>query len=241
LIGPGHAGVIDLGWYGSIQKALQGLFQKEKITTRMTGYYVGTREGFAESLTDGLSAFSYAFHSGRPRKISKVISGNCEVIENMCSSIEGSLLSFRIEGGRVVPVFDDAPYPENFVRNVKAMHDGTAEFAEDFTKRRARYGWDSIPVEIATENLMRLTTNPTSEEALQLGSVIHYENLGTNQGRPMAAFRPGSIEPADLWEDYTSACWKPGLLNQPTEQAASLRTLIWLMQDVYPELRESLS
>ena len=237
----GHAGIVDLGWFGSIQKALHGLFKTQGIDTRLTGYYVGTRDGFTESLHSGLTAFSYAFHSGSPRRLAKAVTGNCEVIENMCSSTDGSLHSFRQEGGRIVPVFDEAAYPEEYVRKVRAMHDGTAEFARAFKTRMTRYGWDAIPVEIAIDNLIRLTTNPTSEEAVQLGAVVHYENLGTNQGLPMAAFRPGSVEPADLWEDYKSACWKPGLLNQPTEQAAQLRMLIWLMQDVHPELREELS
>jgi FMN phosphatase YigB (HAD superfamily) len=241
LADPGHAGLVDLGWYGSIQKALHGLFQSREIGTRLTGYYVGTRTGFTESLHGGLSAFSYAFHSGRPRKLAQAVTANCEVIENMCSSTDGSLHSFRRQDGRIVPLFDETSYPEEYVRNVNAMHDGTAEFAQAFKKRMARYGWDAIPVEIAIENLVRLTTNPTSEEAVRLGAVVHDENLGTNQGHPLAVFRPESSEPADLWEDYKSAYWKPGLLNQPTAQAAQLRLLLWLMQDVHPELREALS
>jgi hypothetical protein len=157
----------------------------------------------------------------------------------MCTSPEGSLVSFRREGKKIVPVFGEPEIDPAHARNIVSMHDGAAEFAHDFKSRLGKSGKAEIPAEIAVENLLRLLSRPTSEEALELGKIIHCENLGSTRGRPLAVFRSESSDPLELWEDYQKAYWKEGLLNQSSAQSAHLRTLLWLMEEFHPGFRET--
>ena len=229
-----HIAVVDVGWNGTIQKALAMLFKAENFPVRMTGYYIGTFPGFEDSRQPDLSARSYLVHLGKPKTISRVLNQGFIVVETLCTSPEGSLFSFRREGAGIAPIFDPAETYEQKRENLNALHNGTAAFAGDFKSQIDRHGWCSVPPEIAMENLVRLITRPTTEEAVRLGQLIHCENLGTRRGRPVAMFRPESIEPNELWEDYCNAYWKQGLLNQPSVQSAQLRTMLWLMEEAVP-------
>jgi predicted HAD superfamily hydrolase len=230
----GHVALVDVGWNGSIQQAITTLFQTEKLPPAVTGYYVGTSTGFGGARHAELSAHAYLFQLGQPKATTRILTQGCEVLEALCSSEEGSLFSFRREGPQVVPIFDEPETNEETLHHLESLHDGAAAFASDFKTQIDRQGWQTLPQEVAMENLLRLITRPTSEEAVQLGQVIHCENLGTRRGRPLAVFRPESAEPQELWEDYRNAYWKQGLLNQPTAQSAQLRTLLWLLEDTVP-------
>jgi hypothetical protein len=114
---------------------------------------------------------------------------------------------------------------------VATCHDGAVAFARDFARARweLQLG-DEIPPLIAGEALFRVTGNPTKEEAVRLGGLTLSDNAGSTTRRACAQFR-GPNEFPSLLEDYRKAYWKPGLLAQPNLQAATLRTLLWLMQD----------
>jgi predicted HAD superfamily hydrolase len=236
---PGHVALVDIGWAGSIQKAIHTLFQAQKLPIQVTGYYLGTTPRFTEALLPDLAGHGYLFNLGKPKSIERMLSRGCEVVENMCTSPEGSLVSFRREGKKIVPVFGEPEIDPAHARNIVSMHDGAAEFAHDFKSRLGKSGKAEIPAEIAVENLLRLLSRPTSEEALELGKIIHCENLGSTRGRPLAVFRSESSDPLELWEDYQKAYWKEGLLNQSSAQSAHLRTLLWLMEEFHPGFRET--
>jgi len=239
VIDPGRVAFVDLGWHGSIQKAVSSLLQTEKNTVSLTGYYLGTTRSFRETPADEGTGHGYLFNLGRPKDNSNIINSGREVLENLCSSPDGSLFYFQRKGKRVEPIFDQAETDPVKLKNLQELHDGTVAFARDFKRQVDRHGWTEVPKEIAVENLLRLITRPTGEEAMQLGQVIHGENLGTRRGRPLAAFRTESIEPTELWEDYRNAYWKQGLVYQRNEQAARLRTLLWLLEDSVPRLHLS--
>jgi FMN phosphatase YigB (HAD superfamily) len=233
---PGRAAVVDIGWHGSIQKALAALWRSKNLAEPLVGYYLGTSAGFHEGAADQAPGLGYLFHLGRPRGLTKVLTEGREVVETLCSSPEGSLLYFEENNGRAVPVFDQREADPEKIRTLQGLHEGAAAFAGDFRQRRARHGWTGLPVEVALENLVRLITRPTSEEAKLLGAFVHGENLGTQRGRALAAFRPESTEPEELFTDYQNAYWKQGLLFQRNEQSARLRTLLWLLEDNVPNL-----
>jgi hypothetical protein len=87
-----------------------------------------------------------------------------------------------------------------------------------------------LPPTLAVEGFLRLVRNPTKEEAMRVGHLVHGDDFGTDRVRGLAQFRSGVWIPETLWEDYERAYWKPGMLNQPTPQGHALRTLWWLMQ-----------
>ena len=233
---PGRVALVDLGWHGSIQKAISALWRERKLTDEVRGYYLGTSASFHEGQEEEATGLGYLFHLGKPRGLTKVLTEGREVLETLCSSNLGSLLYFRANGGLTEPVFDETETDSAKIQCIQELHEGAAAFAEDFRVHRVRHGWKNFPVDVAVENLVRLITHPSSDDARQLGGFVHGENLGTQRAWPLAAFRPESSEPEDLWTDYQNAYWKQGLLFQRNEQSSKLRTLLWLLEDTLPNL-----
>ncbi len=150
---------------------------------------------------------------------------------SLCSSSEGSLLSFREEGGRIVPVLKERDIAPRQVDILAKVHEGAVRFAAEFKSMAERYGWKAVPPRIAVEEAVRLLSNPTKEEAMKIGQLTHGENWGTLRTHPLAAFRKDAAGVEPLWEDYHAAYWKKGLLNLPLPQAATLRTFLWLLEE----------
>jgi HAD superfamily hydrolase (TIGR01549 family) len=221
--------LVDLGWRGSIHKATH-LLLASGGPAMVTGYYLATRAAFGEDSIPGLASRSFLMHSGKPDDIARKMAPFPPLLEIICSSSSGSLINFDRAGGRVKGVFQEADASHEQHRQIAACHDGSVAFAQEFVKSAPGLKLDDIPPVVAGEAFFRLISQPTKEEATKLGGLTFSDNAGSMTSRHCARFRSPS-DPASLLEDYHKAYWKPGLLAQPSPEAAALRTLLSLMQE----------
>jgi hypothetical protein len=192
---------------------------------------LGTSSGFAINPVSGLAARGFLMHEGKPEATAQRIWQFPHLLEIICSSAGGSLLYFEHAGGRVQGIFQEPDASSEQQRQIATCHDGIVAFADDFAKARSELQLgDDIAPAIAAEALFRVIGNPTKEEAVRLGGLTLSDNAGSMNRRACAQFR-ASNECASLLEDYRKAFWQAGLLAQPNLQAATLRTLLWLMQE----------
>lgn len=223
--------VVDLGWHGTLQKALHLLFHERGWRPQLFGYYLATFPHFSQFLPSDLRFQSYLTHLGEPSRIFQTLGSFRELLEIICSSSSGSLLHFEQTGRGVAPVFQENEMTPEQLTRVAQIHEGATAFAGAFGKSARDFDFGEIPPEVAAESLLRLQANPTKVEAQKIGGLTHSDNMGSATRRFVARFRPDSHAPADLWDDYLNAYWKQGLISQPSAQAATLRTLLWLMKD----------
>lgn len=100
--------VMDIGWRGSVQHAMQKILDKDII-----GFYFGTTENLYEEVR--LNSFGYFFDAGLPFENKQFVVDNIMMFELIFNSSEQSLNSFkRDENGNVVPVFSNK---ENTYKN----------------------------------------------------------------------------------------------------------------------------
>jgi FMN phosphatase YigB (HAD superfamily) len=225
----GRVALIDLGWHGTIHKAVQKLVNARQSGPQITGYYLAQFPNFRRFVPEHLRAGSYL---GGPEENERIrgIASLSQLLEIVCSSASGSLRRFVRSGTAFVPILQPNPVSEEQIEALSAIHEGIVSFAREYHAMPEALRAGELPPALAVEEYLRLVRSPTKEEAMRIGHLVHGDDFGTDRVRGLAQFRSGAWTPETLWEDYERAYWKPGMLNQATPQGNALRTLWWLLQ-----------
>ncbi len=225
--------LVDLGWTGTIHKCLHVLLNRIAPATRLTGYYIATFPDADHTIFPDLERRCYLAHGGEPLHIFAKIQSFLNLFETVYTSTAGSTLYFESkissEPGEAVAVRQAADKSIEQCNDLMAIHAGALAFAQDLRRIAAPFDLPLLPPELASEEFFRVIERPTAKEARLLGGLAHCDNLGSSSTHLSASLRPGG-DPAELLEDFHKANWKQGVLSLPTPEAASLRTLLWLME-----------
>lgn len=114
-----HIGIVDLGWNGSLQIALEELFKKHGIATRVTGFYFGLQNAPEAACMD---AHAYAFDHRLPAaKESAMV--DTTLAELFMHADHGSTLGYqRTEQGELIPILDGKDGTSTVVPNWLDLH-----------------------------------------------------------------------------------------------------------------------
>jgi len=188
--------LVDLGYSGSIQKALRRVFDIEGVKVRLHGLYLMTLDdGFTECDDDDsyeglISDMVVTPHAKR------LLRRNVVLFEQMCCSSQGSVLGYR--DGEVLHEVHLLPADQlAFAREVQ---DGAAAYVTAATALTpllgmATHGDFGRVANTAASILARLLLLPTDSELQLVGAFKHDVNLGTTNVAPllddsrMAAFQ----------------------------------------------------
>ena len=217
--------MVDVGWCGTIQTALQVLLSNEAPGAQITGYYFGTTK-----LASGLRQRSYAANCGEPRQLIELLYPNSFLLECFTTTSSGSLFHFELKGKRSVPIFQPRDLSDEQCEFLAEMHGGAIAFAQEFRERSSDFHFSSLTPEIALESYLQLLTRPTAEEALKLGALQYGESMGSKKASYLARWPSSATTVDKMWDSYENALWKMGLIRQVNHQSAAIRTLLWLNQ-----------
>jgi hypothetical protein len=227
VLAPGRIALVDIGWNGTIQKALLATARLERSTLDVRGYYLGTQPAIAHDL-DGSHASGYLFAAGEPAEHARAVLQLQQLVEFICTTTRGSLRGFRMEKSRVVPVHgagEHAGAQRDAVAQVRA---GAVAFAHGLAREQQVFGVAPLSAEAALRHLARTIQQPTPEEAAHIGDIRHGEGMGTDRARALAAFSDGPFTAASLERDLMAAYWPVGLLARREPAAMALRALRWM-------------
>jgi predicted HAD superfamily hydrolase len=221
--------IIDLGWNGTIQKAMHLLLTQRVHPLRFKGYYFATQSSFAQGELSGVEHAAYLAQNGHPAQIDQLIRSCYVLLEIVYSSLAGSLVCFKQSTKKIEGIFQASDKTDEQSTMLTKIHEGALRYAREFKYAHRQYNFSAIPSVVAAEELFRLFTHPTPEEAERIGGITHCENYGMDSFRYVAKFTAG-MQPQELLENFKMAYWKTGLLGQNNQQAMALRNLLWLME-----------
>jgi predicted HAD superfamily hydrolase len=180
--------LVDIGWQGSQQRAIQELLQSNGHVPPVIGFYLGTFR-FADHLIGSKQPnLAYLFNCGQPREYETLIFSSIEILELLFSAAEGSLIRIeRTAAGEFVPIkqpidADDASRNEI----LKQLQAGALQFADDYFALKQDFPELVIDPEVAITQLRRVLRNPTAEEAKSLGEIAHTKDFGESTRGPVA-------------------------------------------------------
>lgn len=162
----GKIGLVDIGWYGTMQLSLEKLSNEKEITRTYTGIYLGFLERYDNK---NLDAFGYIYDYNTKKGFDdKLIFGFNGLIELMFTANHGSAKRYSIKDNKVICELekDNGEYSEF----VKELQIGALEFVEKAKKINL-----IINEEEAYANLLRLLTNPTKAECNIIGEEKFYD------------------------------------------------------------------
>jgi FMN phosphatase YigB (HAD superfamily) len=174
--------LVDLGWGGSIQRAVQVILNHEQTGIGTTGLYLVTDERATQRLLEGLDTSGFLASQGTPSVAMRAVMRSPEILEQACMPDVGSQLDLDAD---LEPVLD-APVDADRVQSAEraAVQKGIRAFQREW----ARYGALEPGVarlarggarRVLLAQLARATASPTAAEAAAFARWVHDENFGS--------------------------------------------------------------
>jgi FMN phosphatase YigB (HAD superfamily) len=213
--------VVDLGYAGSIQKALRRVFDIEDMDIRLHGLYLMSMDDAFDDIAEGDTAEGFISDLVVNPHANRVLMRNGAPLEQMCCAPTGSVREYK-DGEVIYEPNPRSPEQLSFGREVQA---GVLEFAGIVRQERVRYRLDPFAnlngaARSAASIVGRLLLLPTNDEVQLLGRLRHDVNLGTHA--MVSVVDDGLIERLQVVQSFPVVCTAPA---PPMWLAGSFATL----------------
>jgi FMN phosphatase YigB (HAD superfamily) len=201
--------LIDLGYSGSIQKALRRIFDLEGIDVRLHGCYLLTTDESSDDLSDNDSFEGFISDNVVTPHIKRMLVRNVVLLEQMCCAATGSVRGHH----QGEAVYEDDPQSREQNALAEQVQAGALAFVACARESAPVYRlapFSNLPVAArsAAAMLGRLLLLPTDDELLLLGPMQHDLNLGTRALAPL--LDGGFVAGLQVVRDFPSACTAAG-------------------------------
>ncbi|MDD3517488.1 MAG: HAD hydrolase-like protein [Chromatiales bacterium] len=218
LLAGGHAGIVDIGWHGSLQHSLQRLLAMFGADTRVTGHYIGTFPPARRYTDAGDRHEAWLCQAGEPQALFRAIRECVEIYEWIFSGPHGSVIRFQTVDGQTRPVLENNANEAHKTALAQRVQAGALQFTADYLAQWNDLDQAAIPPALAIQGLTNLLRAPSRDEARRLGDLPHAEGFGDVYAERYIA-RPGvnPFNPLHLRraaEEYRAAFWRRGYLKR---------------------------
>jgi FMN phosphatase YigB (HAD superfamily) len=213
--------LVDLGYSGSVQKALRRIFDQEGVKIRLHGAYLMTLDDAFDDLAEGDTAAGLISDLVVVPHLKRMLIRNVALLEQICCSPDGSVRDYGPAG----PLREINPRPVEQIALAAEIQSGALAFAQCAGELSGRYGlapFDApeVAARWAAATLARLLLLPDDDELLLLGGLKHDVNLGTDALAPM--LDGGFLRNQIIARGLSAACTAPA---PPMWLAGSFATL----------------
>lgn len=234
----------DLGYSGSVQKALRRIFDMEGIKIRLHGAYLISLDDTFDDLADGDTAEGFISDLVVTPHVKRMLIRNVALLEQICCSADGSVRDYR--GGEVLREINPRSLPQ--IALAAEIQAGALAYAANAGEVAAGFGLHphaslGIGARWSAATLARLLLLPDDDELALLGGLEHDVNLGTHSLAPLldSNFIRNQVTARGLTAACTSAAppmWLAGSFAGLSPSYAYLYTLFGanrLPADVFEE------
>lgn len=197
--------LVDLGYSGSVQKALRRIFDCEEINIRIHGAYLMSVDDSYDDLAPDDTAEGFISDLIVTPHVKRMLTRNVALLEQMCCSPAGSVRDYR--GNEVLRERNTLAAEQ--LALVAEIQSGALAFAINARKLVPLYKIDpfvslDISARWTAAILGRLLLLPDDHELTMLGALQHDINLGTAALAPMVD--GNAIKNIDIARGLLPAC-----------------------------------
>lgn len=208
----GRLAIVDIGWFGNMQVALERVTDAMKTDADIHGYYVGLDPHGKHQITHQMKGYLFdarhndALHE-RERNFNMIF-------ETLFSALHGTTRGYQEKDGKIVPILASYDGIEAKVgEEAERCRLGALDFVADY-KRVLRTDGLTIAPQKALSNMDRLGNSPSLEEARFFGNWAM-----ESDGEIVYAARPRHMawymsHPKALTRDFEHTPWKVGFLKR---------------------------
>lgn len=197
--------LVDLGYAGSVQKALRRIFDRERVNIRLHGVYLLTLDDAFHDLAGNDTVSGLISDVVVTPHMKRALLRNVSLFEQICSAPEGSVQDYR--DGRVQR--EPAPIPPAQSACIAEIQAGAVAFASTArnlaaSHRLQPFAASDVAARWTAAMLARLLLLPDDEELALLGHFQHDVNLGTHTLQPLIDH--SFVESQIIARGFTAAC-----------------------------------
>jgi FMN phosphatase YigB (HAD superfamily) len=173
--------LVDLGYAGSVQKALRRIFDCEGIAIRLHGTYLLSLDDAFDGIADVDSAEGFISDLVVTPHAKRMMTRNVTLLEELCCSLEGTVRDYR--GGEVLREIN--PRLPDQLELISDIQKGALAYANRARVVGPRYALRpdatlDVAARWAAAILGRLLLLPDDDELVLFSSVKHDVNFGTH-------------------------------------------------------------
>lgn len=211
---PQRAAIVDIGWYGHMQAALQKVIQRSGLKIELHGFYLGLRPN--SPILDTIQAQGYLFDRNKNSKNSPKEATFNSIVEVMFTADHGTTKGYQIVDDIVRPVLGKWEYGNELLENdydcIKAAQNGALNFIEDMLQiepeLRLKYN-----AQDAFTNWLELGCKPSRISARYFGNLHMLEDNLCYLAKPKENFNY-LFHVKEFANDFRHSLWLVGFLTR---------------------------
>lgn len=177
----GHIGLVDIGWYGSMQESFQRFMRLTARDVQVNGYYLGLQAPAKERIERGQKMKGYLTYIAQPESIHQCVMESVELIEFLHLAPHGTCLGFEETEEGIRPILpDNNPDEQENVARAMMVHEGVMQFFKAVQPIVTGFPHMDLDAMGAFYPYAQTINDPTIEEAQMLGGLTHAQGFGTS-------------------------------------------------------------
>jgi predicted HAD superfamily hydrolase len=208
----GRVAIVDIGWFGNMQVALERICQNAHIDTEIHGYYVGLSPEGGHQLKHLMKG--YLFDVSHDRGLFEKECCYNLIFETLFSAVHGTTRGYHWVNGYIEPILADyVGVEEKFGQEAEKAREGALRFAVDWS-RIFRNSFVQIEPALALRELSRVGVDPSETEAEYFGDwamEADGEIVYAAKPKPLGFY---AIHPKQFASDFAHTSWKVGFLKR---------------------------
>lgn len=211
----GKIAIVDIGWFGHMQAALEKIVKAAHIPVEIHGYYLGLTP--ISPLLGSMKASGYLFDMHKNEANAEKEATFNSIVEALFTADHGTTLGYQTENGKTVPVLDTWEYEASELQEdyewIRSAQSGALSFIDDALKTESgKILFKNMDSGVAFLNWIQLGCYPSSKCAEYFGN-LHFLDDGV---QPFAIPGHGMqylIHPGKFAHDFVKSVWRVGFLT----------------------------
>ena len=209
-------GLVDIGWRGTMQRALTDALRLKGVYSPLVGFYFGTNADIMQVIPAEGSASGWLQDVGRQRFGREIVKAGWAVLELIFSSSEGSTQCYKLADGLYSPDLGALPQERAYGLAADSIQYYALQVLAHYKAAFGEYSLAHQSDEQSIEQLTRVVMFPTVEEARAIGDLELVEGFGARWSSPLAV-KPTLkmlLRPDRLPSLYRRSLWRRGLARR---------------------------
>lgn len=208
----GKVAVVDIGWFGHMQGALEKIVKEAHIPVEIHGYYLGLRP--ESPILNYIQAKGYLFDQNHDQILSEKENAFNAIVEMLFTADHGTTNGYKLDKGCVIPILGKWEYEkeelwEDYVA-IRAYQQGALAFIDDNLKKNIYFSINLDPA-IIFANWIQLGCNPRAKVAKIFGNIHFLDDSVAFLAKPQN-ISSYFLCPKRFLFDFKNTYWQMGFL-----------------------------
>lgn len=204
----GKFAIVDLGWNGSMQRALGEVLESNGIQNQMIGFFLAQRDEFYKNRAF-IENYGFLFDYGDvSEKENLLLNSGTNLLELLFSADHGTTLKYEITNKKSNPVLAEYEYAD-IIQRIKICQNAALDFVRSVqTVGRKEWNYNAKQY---FGNMYHILNDP-ADDIIELFGDMNYSDL--NEKEMYLAKKVGFFSVNDFVHEFRYSGWKVAFLKR---------------------------